>query len=196
MKVIFDLPSFLQGWLCELLRWKEDPSPENRTLWENLSMIRRFLSLSQVERDAIYEQESSAGQQQHHNERPSHLMHISNDLPQVSTVTCVLAVPLCKALGGVGSNCTIFLTTHCSCWSFYKNKKNMITMHRQTQLTESKWATILTTNHWSQFSQKKLLRCDDFLLFLSYVIVNWTSKLCSLICADFLYFFGSYKVRS
>ncbi|XP_038566571.1 DNA-binding protein SATB1 isoform X6 [Micropterus salmoides] len=67
-----------QGWLCELLRWKEDPSPENRTLWENLSMIRRFLSLSQVERDAIYEQESSAGQQ-HHNERPTHLMHISSD---------------------------------------------------------------------------------------------------------------------
>ncbi|KAI3361355.1 hypothetical protein L3Q82_013531 [Scortum barcoo] len=67
-----------QGWLCELLRWKEDPSPENRTLWENLSMIRRFLSLSQAERDAIYEQESSAGQQ-HHNERPSHMMHISTD---------------------------------------------------------------------------------------------------------------------
>uniref|UniRef100_A0A3Q3XAR5 Uncharacterized protein n=1 Tax=Mola mola TaxID=94237 RepID=A0A3Q3XAR5_MOLML len=67
-----------QGWLCELLRWKEDPSPENRTLWENLSMIRRFLSLSQAERDNIYEQESSAGQQ-HHNERPSHLMHISSD---------------------------------------------------------------------------------------------------------------------
>ncbi|CAK6959026.1 DNA-binding protein SATB1-like isoform X2 [Scomber scombrus] len=67
-----------QGWLCELLRWKEDPSPENRTLWENLSMIRRFLSLSQVERDAIYEQESSAGQQ-HHSERPTHLMHISTD---------------------------------------------------------------------------------------------------------------------
>ncbi|XP_029694657.1 SATB homeobox 1b isoform X3 [Takifugu rubripes] len=67
-----------QGWLCELLRWKEDPSPENRTLWENLSMIRRFLSLSQAERDLIYEQESSAGQQ-HHSERPSHLMHISTE---------------------------------------------------------------------------------------------------------------------
>ncbi|XP_017294106.1 DNA-binding protein SATB1 isoform X1 [Kryptolebias marmoratus] len=67
-----------QGWLCELLRWKEDPSPENRTLWENLSMIRRFLSLSQTERDAIYEQESSAGQQ-HHNERPTHLIHVSTD---------------------------------------------------------------------------------------------------------------------
>ncbi|XP_053183359.1 DNA-binding protein SATB1-like isoform X1 [Scomber japonicus] len=67
-----------QGWLCELLRWKEDPSPENRTLWENLSMIRRFLSLSQMERDAIYEQESSAGQQ-HHSERPTHLMHISTE---------------------------------------------------------------------------------------------------------------------
>ncbi|XP_051927541.1 DNA-binding protein SATB1a isoform X1 [Hippocampus zosterae] len=47
-----------QGWLCELLRWKEDPSPENRTLWDNLSLIRRFLSLPQTERDAIYEQES------------------------------------------------------------------------------------------------------------------------------------------
>uniref|UniRef100_H2TJF5 SATB homeobox 1b n=1 Tax=Takifugu rubripes TaxID=31033 RepID=H2TJF5_TAKRU len=72
-----------QGWLCELLRWKEDPSPENRTLWENLSMIRRFLSLSQAERDLIYEQESSAGQQ-HHSERPSHLMHISTEQLQVS----------------------------------------------------------------------------------------------------------------
>ncbi|XP_030014388.1 SATB homeobox 1b [Sphaeramia orbicularis] len=67
-----------QGWLCELLRWKEDPTPENRTLWENISTIRRFLSLSQAERDAIYEQESSA-MQQHHNERPSHLMHISTE---------------------------------------------------------------------------------------------------------------------
>ncbi|XP_046882976.1 DNA-binding protein SATB1 isoform X2 [Hypomesus transpacificus] len=67
-----------QGWLCELLRWKEDPSPENRTLWENLSMIRRFLSLAQAERDAIYEQESSAGQQ-HHTDRPPHMMHVSTD---------------------------------------------------------------------------------------------------------------------
>ncbi|XP_040909090.1 DNA-binding protein SATB1a [Toxotes jaculatrix] len=55
-----------QGWLCELLRWKEDPSPENRTLWENLCMIRRFLSLSQTERDAIYEQESSNTMAQQH----------------------------------------------------------------------------------------------------------------------------------
>ncbi|XP_062841492.1 SATB homeobox 1b isoform X2 [Trichomycterus rosablanca] len=67
-----------QGWLCELLRWKEDPSPENRTLWENLSMIRRFLSLPQLERDAIYEQESSGGQQ-HHPERPTHLLHIPTE---------------------------------------------------------------------------------------------------------------------
>ncbi|KAI2654884.1 DNA-binding protein SATB1 [Labeo rohita] len=66
------------GWLCELLRWKEDPSPENRTLWENLSMIRRFLSLSQVERDAIYEQESNGGQQ-HHADRPPHLLHMPTD---------------------------------------------------------------------------------------------------------------------
>uniref|UniRef100_A0A3Q1DI83 SATB homeobox 1b n=1 Tax=Amphiprion ocellaris TaxID=80972 RepID=A0A3Q1DI83_AMPOC len=82
-----------QGWLCELLRWKEDPSPENRTLWENLSMIRRFLSLSQIERDAIYEQESSAGQQ-HHNERPSHLIHVSADQLQVSrTFFSILCCP-------------------------------------------------------------------------------------------------------
>ncbi|XP_053467007.1 DNA-binding protein SATB1 isoform X3 [Ictalurus furcatus] len=67
-----------QGWLCELLRWKEDPSPENRTLWENLSMIRRFLSLSQSERDAIYEQESNGGQQ-HHTERPTHLLHMPTE---------------------------------------------------------------------------------------------------------------------
>uniref|UniRef100_A0A673ICH3 DNA-binding protein SATB1-like n=1 Tax=Sinocyclocheilus rhinocerous TaxID=307959 RepID=A0A673ICH3_9TELE len=72
-----------QGWLCELLRWKEDPSPENRTLWENLSMIRRFLSLSQVERDAIYEQESNGGPQ-HHVDRPPHLLHMPTDPLQVS----------------------------------------------------------------------------------------------------------------
>ncbi|XP_052350213.1 DNA-binding protein SATB1 isoform X12 [Oncorhynchus keta] len=74
-----------QGWLCELLRWKEDPSPENRTLWENLSMIRRFLSLAQAERDAIYEQESTAGQQQHHADRPPHMMHMSTDPMQSQT---------------------------------------------------------------------------------------------------------------
>ncbi|XP_016408785.1 DNA-binding protein SATB1-like [Sinocyclocheilus rhinocerous] len=72
-----------QGWLCELLRWKEDPSPENRTLWENLSMIRRFLSLSQVERDAIYEQESNGGPQ-HHVDRPPHLLHMPTDPLQPS----------------------------------------------------------------------------------------------------------------
>ncbi|OBS79731.1 hypothetical protein A6R68_22067, partial [Neotoma lepida] len=64
----------LTGWLCELLRWKEDPSPENRTLWENLSMIRRFLSLPQPERDAIYEQESNAVH--HHGDRPPHIIHV------------------------------------------------------------------------------------------------------------------------
>ncbi|KAM9838282.1 DNA-binding protein SATB1a [Aulostomus maculatus] len=65
-----------QGWLCELLRWKEDPNPENRTLWDNLCMIRRFLSLSQTERDAIYEQESISMPAQHCNERRALL---SND---------------------------------------------------------------------------------------------------------------------
>ncbi|XP_053718412.1 DNA-binding protein SATB1a isoform X1 [Synchiropus splendidus] len=65
-----------QGWLCELLRWKEDPCPENRTLWDNLCMIRRFLSLPQAERDAAYEQESLSLTAQHCSERISLL---SND---------------------------------------------------------------------------------------------------------------------
>uniref|UniRef100_A0A8C1NZ61 SATB homeobox 1 n=1 Tax=Cyprinus carpio TaxID=7962 RepID=A0A8C1NZ61_CYPCA len=83
-----------QGWLCELLRWKEDPSPENRTLWENLSMIRRFLSLSQVERDAIYEQESNGGQQ-HHADRPPHLLHMPSDpLQNHQQPSSQLQVPL------------------------------------------------------------------------------------------------------
>uniref|UniRef100_A0A3Q3A207 DNA-binding protein SATB n=1 Tax=Kryptolebias marmoratus TaxID=37003 RepID=A0A3Q3A207_KRYMA len=54
-----------QGWLCELLRWKENPSPENRTLWDNLCTIRRFLTLPQADRDLAYEEES----RHHHTER-------------------------------------------------------------------------------------------------------------------------------
>ncbi|XP_061571912.1 DNA-binding protein SATB2-like isoform X1 [Cololabis saira] len=61
-----------QGWLCELLRWKESPSPENRTLWENLCTIRRFLGLAQAERDHVYEEES----RQQHNERLHTILHI------------------------------------------------------------------------------------------------------------------------
>uniref|UniRef100_A0A3Q2CQ67 SATB homeobox 1a n=1 Tax=Cyprinodon variegatus TaxID=28743 RepID=A0A3Q2CQ67_CYPVA len=77
-----------QGWLCELLRWKEDPCPENRTLWENLCMIRRFLSLSQIERDAIYEQESGSGTSQHCADR---LMMLSNEstLVRPQGLTCL-----------------------------------------------------------------------------------------------------------
>ncbi|XP_041040596.1 DNA-binding protein SATB1-like isoform X3 [Carcharodon carcharias] len=78
-----------QGWLCELLRWKEDPSPENRTLWENLSMIRRFLSLPQAERDAIYEQESNVIH--HHGDRPSHVIHVSAEPIQQQPATPRLA---------------------------------------------------------------------------------------------------------
>ncbi|XP_072364853.1 DNA-binding protein SATB1-like isoform X3 [Scyliorhinus torazame] len=78
-----------QGWLCELLRWKEDPSPENRTLWENLSMIRRFLSLPQAERDVIYEQESNAIH--HHGDRPSHIIHLSAEPSQQQPATPRLA---------------------------------------------------------------------------------------------------------
>ncbi|KAJ4928334.1 hypothetical protein JOQ06_016126, partial [Pogonophryne albipinna] len=69
------ITNIIPGWLCELLRWKEDPNPDNRTLWENLCMIRRFLSLSQTERDAIYEQESSSTTQQH----SDRLTLLSND---------------------------------------------------------------------------------------------------------------------
>uniref|UniRef100_A0A3P8S5Y8 DNA-binding protein SATB n=1 Tax=Amphiprion percula TaxID=161767 RepID=A0A3P8S5Y8_AMPPE len=62
-----------QGWLCELLRWKESPSPENRTLWENLCTIRRFLSLPQGERDQIYEEES----RQQHSDRLEFVVELS-----------------------------------------------------------------------------------------------------------------------
>uniref|UniRef100_A0A3P9BMZ2 DNA-binding protein SATB n=1 Tax=Maylandia zebra TaxID=106582 RepID=A0A3P9BMZ2_9CICH len=66
-----------QGWLCELLRWKESPSPENRTLWENLCTIRRFLALSQVDRDQVYEEES----RQQHSDRLHTVLHISEPQP-------------------------------------------------------------------------------------------------------------------
>ncbi|XP_078260703.1 DNA-binding protein SATB2 [Rhinoraja longicauda] len=68
-----------QGWLCELLRWKENPSPENRTLWENLCTILRFLSLPQAERDIVYEEES----RHHHNERLQHVVQLSPEPLQV-----------------------------------------------------------------------------------------------------------------
>ncbi|XP_028256064.1 DNA-binding protein SATB2-like isoform X2 [Parambassis ranga] len=61
-----------QGWLCELLRWKENPSPENRTLWENLCTIRRFLTLPQADRDQVYEEES----RQQHSDRVHTVLHI------------------------------------------------------------------------------------------------------------------------
>ncbi|XP_019723283.1 DNA-binding protein SATB2 isoform X2 [Hippocampus comes] len=64
-----------QGWLCELLRWKENPSPENRTLWENLCTIRRFLALPQNDRDQAYEEES----RHHHSERLHTVLHLPQD---------------------------------------------------------------------------------------------------------------------
>ncbi|XP_019910569.1 DNA-binding protein SATB2 isoform X7 [Esox lucius] len=67
-----------QGWLCELLRWKENPSPENRTLWENLGTIRRFLTLPQTDRDLVYEEES----RHHHTERLHTVLHLPQD-PQL-----------------------------------------------------------------------------------------------------------------
>lgn len=79
----------LQGWLCELLRWKENPSPENRTLWENLCTIRRFLCLPQADRDLAYEEES----RHHHTERMHTILHLPQDA-QVKTP----AVPPCLKL--------------------------------------------------------------------------------------------------
>ncbi|XP_035031372.1 DNA-binding protein SATB2 isoform X3 [Hippoglossus stenolepis] len=64
-----------QGWLCELLRWKENPSPENRTLWENLCTIRRFLALPQADRDLAYEEES----RHHHSERLHTVLHLPQE---------------------------------------------------------------------------------------------------------------------
>ncbi|XP_041858535.1 DNA-binding protein SATB2 isoform X3 [Melanotaenia boesemani] len=64
-----------QGWLCELLRWKENPSPENRTLWDNLCTIRRFLTLPQADRDLAYEEES----RHHHSERLHTVLHLPQD---------------------------------------------------------------------------------------------------------------------
>ncbi|KAJ7408103.1 DNA-binding protein SATB1 [Willisornis vidua] len=75
-----------QGWLCELLRWKENPSPENRTLWENLCTIRRFLNLPQHERDVIYEEES----RHHHSERMQHVVQLTPEPVQARSgrVSC------------------------------------------------------------------------------------------------------------
>lgn len=80
------ISTFLQGWLCELLRWKENPSPENRTLWENLCTIRRFLCLPQADRDLAYEEES----RHHHTERMHTILHLPQDA-QVKN----LRVPSC-----------------------------------------------------------------------------------------------------
>ncbi|XP_034029861.1 DNA-binding protein SATB2-like [Thalassophryne amazonica] len=78
-----------QGWLCELLRWKENPSPENRTLWENLCTIRRFLSLPQSDRDHIYEEES----RQQHSDR-LHNVHTVLHLPDQQVLHRQLLPPL------------------------------------------------------------------------------------------------------
>lgn len=89
-----------QGWLCELLRWKEDPSPENRTLWENLCMIRRFLSLSQTERDAIYEQESSNMTAQQHCADRLTLLSNDNTLVRLQKQDKQSFITHCSASGG------------------------------------------------------------------------------------------------
>ncbi|XP_062907984.1 DNA-binding protein SATB2 isoform X3 [Mobula hypostoma] len=84
-----------QGWLCELLRWKENPTPENRTLWENLCTILRFLSLPQAERDIVYEEES----RHHHNERLQHVVQLSPEpIQQAHIRSSEHGVPLGSAV--------------------------------------------------------------------------------------------------
>ncbi|KYO33639.1 hypothetical protein Y1Q_0008788 [Alligator mississippiensis] len=83
-----------QGWLCELLRWKENPSPENRTLWENLCTIRRFLNLPQHERDVIYEEES----RHHHNERMQHVVQLTPEPVQESESLYLEKMWLCTVV--------------------------------------------------------------------------------------------------
>lgn len=84
----------LKGWLCELLRWKENPSPENRTLWENLCTIRRFLNLPQHERDLIYEEES----RHHHSERMQHVVQLTPEPVQVSALVIQFKLFFCSIL--------------------------------------------------------------------------------------------------
>lgn len=78
----------LQGWLCELLRWKESPNPENRTLWENLCTIRRFLELPQADRDQVYEEES----RQQHSDRLHTVLHTPDQVVQTQASFSVLSV--------------------------------------------------------------------------------------------------------
>ncbi|KAF7214752.1 DNA-binding protein SATB2 isoform X2 [Nothobranchius furzeri] len=78
-----------QGWLCELLRWKESPSPENRTLWENLCTIRRFLALPQTDRDQVYEEES----RQQHSDRLHTVLHVPDQQPLHRAPLPPLTVP-------------------------------------------------------------------------------------------------------
>ncbi|KAM7247397.1 hypothetical protein CapIbe_001350 [Capra ibex] len=86
-----------QGWLCELLRWKENPSPENRTLWENLCTIRRFLNLPQHERDVIYEEES----RHHHSERMQHVVQLPPE-PVQAEKQHISLLRFVTGQGGVG----------------------------------------------------------------------------------------------
>lgn len=101
----------LQGWLCELLRWKENPSPENRTLWENLCTIRRFLNLPQHERDVIYEEES----RHHHSERMQHVVQLTPEPVQVRALSASSGC-LCGRAGvtqGVSGVCVTWWEAFC-----------------------------------------------------------------------------------
>ncbi|KAK1903313.1 DNA-binding protein SATB2 [Dissostichus eleginoides] len=100
-----------QGWLCELLRWKENPSPENRTLWENLCTIRRFLAMQQNERDLAYEEES----RHHHNERLHTVLHLPQD------------TQLYRLMGTLGGSCGGTSTTFlCSSHTLLTHTKNKV----------------------------------------------------------------------
>lgn len=104
------LTLLLQGWLCELLRWKENPSPENRTLWENLCTIRRFLNLPQHERDVIYEEES----RHHHNERMQHVVQLTPEPVQVRALAS-LSMILCVTTAVRGRKKVQLLQAYLTC---------------------------------------------------------------------------------
>ncbi|CAB1433516.1 unnamed protein product [Pleuronectes platessa] len=109
-----------QGWLCELLRWKESPSPDNRTLWENLCTIRRFLALSPTDRDQVYEEES----RQQHSERLQTVLHIPDQQIYGVGFLClgVLARPalligpssVVACVMDRGGACSTFPFSHCA----------------------------------------------------------------------------------
>lgn len=127
----------LQGWLCELLRWKENPSPENRTLWENLCTIRRFLNLPQHERDVIYEEES----RHHHSERMQHVVQLTPEPVQVRALTFFSG-----CLPGRGNKCQ-------------RQRRNSFQPPSALQVEIHRFSSVCRATHKPQLSSSELTVC-------------------------------------